>query len=104
MHSLPEGAPTLVQPTLQKQDIPQMKKDLHKYDAAGVYTAEATQRWERLLAEFPTKYGELPEIEPPWIVDEIQPATNRLPCDDTPTVIPEKVSQKAKATQEHRQV
>lgn len=106
LQSLPEGIPPLVMPSLEKQDIPQMKKDLPKYDAAGVYTPQATLCWENLLAEFPSKYGKLPEHEPPWIVEGLLPSIRAR--DDLnvfpQVVLPEKVSQKVKAAQEHRQV
>ena len=104
MQTSPEGIPALVQPTLDKQDIPQMKKDLPKYDAAGVYSPEAIQRWEKLLDDFPWKYGSLPECIPPWVVDELPPINLRTPSDQPSIALPEKVTQKAKATQEHRQV
>lgn len=50
--SLPEGTPSLVIPSLEKQDIAQMKRDLPKYDAAGVYSADAILCWEKLLKEY----------------------------------------------------
>ena len=81
-----------------------MKKDLPKYDAAGVYSPEALKRWEKLLEEFPRKYGALPECAPHWVVDDLQPINQRFPSTQPSIALPEKVTQKAKAIQEHRQV
>ena len=71
LQSLPPGIPSLVIPSLEKQDIPQMKRDLPKYDAAGVCNPDAILQWEQLLAKFPTRYGGLPKSDPPWIVDAL---------------------------------
>ena len=102
--SLPNGVPSLVKPSLEKQDIPQMKKDLPKYDAAGVYSREALQRSEKLLEDLPRKYGTLPECTPHWIVHDLRPINQRITSSQPSVVIPEKVTQKAKAIQEHQQV
>ena len=41
--SLPTGEPSLVHPCLDKQDIEQMKKDLPKYEATGLFPAGARE-------------------------------------------------------------
>lgn len=104
--SLPEGTPSLVIPSLEKQDIAQMKRDLPKYDAAGVCSADAILCWEKLLKEFPTKYGGLPEREPPWIVDTLQPSARARDSYGSVvqavTQLPERVSQKVQAAHKRR--
>ena len=100
---MPGDTPSLVTPSLEKQDIPQMQRDLSKYDAAGVYNAEAVLSWEKLLTELPNKYGSLPEPEPPWIIEELRPSVRVQDCGNK-AVLPEKVSKNIKAAQERHKV
>lgn len=57
MQTMPDGTPPFVNPSLEKQDLPQTKRDIPKYDLAGVLPSEASNRFNQLLEVFETKYG-----------------------------------------------
>ena len=75
---------------------------MHKYYEVGVFTAEEESKWKKLLQEIEVKYDGIPQIEPQWIVDRIVPVTVR--CKSSPVNISERVTAKARSTQEYRKV
>lgn len=74
---MPTGHPPLLAPSLQKQDITRIKKEISRYNEAGVFSPEAKEKWDRLLGNFSTKYGSLPEQSPEWILNSFQPTSIR---------------------------
>lgn len=100
--SLPSGKPSLVQPSLGKQDIEQMKKDLLKYEATGLFPAGAKEKWEDFLENFNVCYGQVPS-NPIWLMDKFKEVSERCPRVPVPTVC-DKVLQQARAAKEIRKV
>ncbi len=97
VQTIPTGSPPVLTPSLHKQDIEQMRKDLPKYDDTGVFTPEVKKEWEDFLGTFNDRFGKVPFEEPPWVLDEIRELIAKRPCSPPPVppVLPEKVKKKA---------
>ncbi len=72
VQTIPTGSPPVLTPSLHKQDIEQIRKDLPKYDDTGVFTPEVKKEWEDFLGTFNDRFGKVPFEEPPWVLDEIR--------------------------------
>ena len=87
-----------------KQDIDQLKRDIPKYNAAGVFTPEAKTLWENFLSEFNIHYGSLPDNEPDWILDELRPVHVRLNKSAPAPEISEKILKCSQSTKQFHKV
>ena len=94
----------MVLPSTEKQDIQQLKRDIPKYDEAGIFGPDAKSKWENVLSNFPKKYGLLPDIKSPWILDQLKTLSERFMSDSSRPTIPEKILKKSQATKECRKV
>ena len=100
--SLPTGEPPLVQPTLGKQDIEQMKRDLPKYEATGLFPAGAREYWDTFLEDFNECYGQVPS-NPIWPLKHFKVVSEQ--CSKLPTpAISDQVLQQTRARKEIRKV
>lgn len=89
----------LIEPSLAKQDIPQMKKDILKYEDTGVFTEDDKANWDTFLASFPSVYGSIPVEEPNWILDTFQSVTARFSNVTDNFSVSEKVQKQARTSQ-----
>ena len=58
----------MVEPCLNKVDLPRLKQDLPKYFSAGVFHDDARLWWEAFISSFESTYGATP-TENIWSVD-----------------------------------
>lgn len=61
LQDTPPGIPRLVEPKMDKVDIPHLKKDIAKFNEAGVFRDEDNKWWELFLDSFMVKYGQVPD-------------------------------------------
>ena len=99
LQSVPGGKPSLLEPSLIKQDITQMVKDLPKYHETGLFPPDTREKWDnfKLLSGFSSVYGSIPSPEPEWIL------TNLKPVSTTP-VISDSVLKHSRAAKQTRKV
>lgn len=64
----------MVQPALNKIDLPHLCKDIKKYSDAGVLNAESHKWWDDFLKTFKDVYGTVNADLPPWPLDALQSA------------------------------
>ena len=74
---LPDRKPDTLSPSLVKQDIPQLKKDIPKHREAGVMIGEKLSQWETLLEDL-NKSSTPSEDESDWIFDWYTPVSEGL--------------------------
>ena len=90
IQEMPAGHPNLVNPSLDKVDLPHLCSDIKKYKVAGVLSDADTEWWNQFLASFVQKYGSVPEHAPAWPVDEISAIVAKGSASSEPTpVIPD---------------
>ena len=94
----------LIEPSLAKQDIPQIKKDVSKYEDTGVFTEDDKANWDDFLASFPSVYGSIPVEEPNWILDSFQSVTTRFSDVTDDFSVSEKVQKQARTSQPSHKV
>ena len=92
----------MVKPSLSKQDISQMKKDLPKYEATGLFPAGTKEKWEELLENFDARYSQEPR-NPMWHLDMFKKVSERCVCATAPAVS-DKVLRHSRAAKEIRKV
>lgn len=68
---MPTGYPGLVEPSLDKVDLPHLHADIKKYNEAGVFTGTDFEWWQQFLSSFEDEYVSLPEPPPDCPLDEI---------------------------------
>ena len=88
---MPTGYPELVEPKLEKLDLPHLRNDMRKYRGAGVL-GESYDWWQTFLATIEDDYGSLPVTLPEWIMDRISTYLKDPPPRADP-VIPDKISE-----------
>ena len=76
-----------MQPSLAKQDIGQLRKDIPKYDAAGVLSTKAKEQWTTFLQNVEIQYGKIPDYDPEWILDSIAPFTVRCKVSESKEIV-----------------
>ena len=64
----------MVQPVVNKIDLPHLCKDIKKYSDAGVLNAESHKWWDDFLNTFKDVYGTVNADLPPWLFDALQSA------------------------------
>ena len=64
----------MVQPALDKIDLPHLCKDIKKYNDAGVLNAERHTWWDEFLKTFKDAYGTVNADLPPWPLDALRSA------------------------------
>ena len=98
LQSLPVGEPDLVQPSLTKQDIGQLRKDLPKYESLGVMSPDSVE------TEIERHFGRLPEDHNEWILDTIPPVDQRRRGTSPSVVVSERVMKCVETYKPKRQV
>ena len=100
---MPCGKPSLVEPSLAKQDIDQMIRDIPKYYQTGLFQQDTRDNWDKLLSSFPVVYGCLPSPQPEWILNEFKPITERGTTESIP-IVPDAILQRSNAAKQIRKV
>ena len=100
---MPSSKPDLVVPSLGKQDIGQMMKDVPKYHSTGIFPPDTKDKWNLFLSSFNTKYGIVPSVKPKWILDDFKPLSERRLITVNPP-LPEHVVQKSISSKSVREV
>ena len=77
LQSIPSNKPGVLEPSLTKQDIGQMVKDVPKYYNTGIFPPNSKDKWDSFLSTFNTVYGTVPSVTPRWIVDDLAPLNRR---------------------------
>ena len=65
----PSWCSPLVEPKLEKIDVPHLKRDIRKFYEAGVFSDDDNEWWVLFFDSFMLKYGQVPDQAPPWPVD-----------------------------------
>ena len=68
--SVPNGRPELIQPSLAKQDLGQLKKDIVKYEIAGAIKSDDLVQWKEDISGIENRFGSTPQSSG-WILDSI---------------------------------
>lgn len=90
-------------PSLDKQDVPRLEKDLKKYEAAGVFSEQAKKDWQLFMPQLKS-YGSLPKENPPWTLDEIATVQMRCAGSSREVVVPEQIMKHVQSSKEFRKV
>ena len=90
-------------PSLDKQDVPRLYKDLKKYEAAGVLSEQAKKEWDLFMPQL-EPFGSLPEENPLWTLNEFP--TVQVCCTGTSRelVVPERIMKHMQSSKEFRKV
>lgn len=62
----------LIEPSLAKQDIGQMQKDIRKYKESDMFTEQDRTNWDTFLSEFSSIYGSILTEQPNWVLESFQ--------------------------------
>lgn len=81
-----------------------MMKDLPKYHQTGLFSPDATEKWNSLLSTFTLVYGNLPSPEPSWILTNFKPVSQRNLDSSCTPVISDQIIKKSQATKQIRKV
>ena len=92
-----------MEPSLTKQDIGQLKRDIPKYCATGIFPPDAMDKWETFLFSFHNSYGTVPLVIPNWIIDDFKPVSERNIVTAEPS-LPELLVQKSNTAKQVREV
>lgn len=85
--------PSLAESSLDKQDIPQMHKDIVKCEQSGVFMEENKNNWEDFCLRM------VPAEEPKWILEDFSPVS--ISCRNVPDVnVFDKVQKQTRAMQQ----
>lgn len=103
LQSIPTGCPKLVVPSLDKQDVPCLHKDLKKYEAAGVLSEQTKKEWDLFMSQFES-YGRLPEENPAWALNEIPTVQTRCAGTFRQLVVPERIMKHVQSSKEFGKV
>ena len=101
---MPCGKPNLLEPSLAKQDINQMVKDLTKYHQTGLFPQDARDKWENLLSTFNSVYGSIPSPHPEWILNDFKPVSERITEESITPVISDPILKQSNAAKQIRKV
>ena len=93
-----------MEPSLDKQDINQMIKDLPKYQQTGLISLDAVDKWDSLLSRFVAEYGTIPSPEPEWLLANFKTIDERISGDLTTPVLPDAVLRLSQAAKQTRKV
>lgn len=91
-------------PSLDKQDVPRLHKDLKKYEAAGVLSEQAKEEWDLFMPQLESTYGTLPMKTPPWPLDEFPAVHIHCAGASRDVVIPERIMKHVESSKEFRKV
>ena len=90
-------------PSLDKQDVPRLQKDLKKYEAAGVLSEQAKKDWDLFMPKLES-YASLSERSPLWLIDEIPTVQLRCARSFREFVVPEHIMEHVQSSKEFRKV
>jgi len=91
-------------PSLDKQDVPRLYKDLKKYEASGILSQKAKQEWDLFMPQLESTYGSLPKESPPWTLDELQTVQIRCAGSSRELVVPERILKHVESFKEFHKV
>ena len=100
---MPHGKPSLLEPSLAKQDIDQMIRDIPKYHQTGLFPHDIRLKWDNFLSSFSLVYGCIPSPQPDWILNDFKPVSERITNEPNP-VIPDAIRQRSNAAKQIRKV
>ena len=70
--TLPDGKPDTLSPSLDKKDIPRLKKDVPKYGETGMLTGDKLSRWETLLEDLNNSSAPLRTSQIGYLIGTLQ--------------------------------
>ncbi|XP_065906896.1 uncharacterized protein [Dysidea avara] len=103
LKSVPVGRPELVQPSLVKQDLGQLRRDIPKYELSGALSPEDKERWNRDISDIENRFGTTQECSG-WTLDTMLPVNERSRPAPSDVTVSERVQKYAASHNRRRPI
>jgi len=103
LQSVPVGRPELVQPSLVKQDLGQLSRDVIKYESCGAISQEDRKQWDTDIKDIEKCFGTIQE-NVGWTLDSIAPVNERSRPVSSDVAVSERVKKYTDLYNKHRPV